>query len=98
MPSPWPQCCVLGLALRLLYLYSPYLDAHGWRQVDTAAIARNFYEGSLNPLYPRVDWGGADGRVESEFPLVPWLVALAARLVGFHDWLGRLVVICFPSD
>lgn len=86
---------VVGLALRLLYLSSPYLDAHGWRQVDTAAIARNFYEGSLNPLYPRVDWGGADGRVEAEFPLVPWIVALAARLFGFHDWLGRLVVVAF---
>ena len=94
----WPALAVLlalGAALRLLYLFNPYLDAHGWRQVDTAAIARNFYDGSLNPFYPRVDWGGVNNAVETEFPLLPWLIALVARVVGFHDWVGRLIVVAF---
>jgi 4-amino-4-deoxy-L-arabinose transferase-like glycosyltransferase len=85
----------LAAALRTLYLSNPYLDAHGWRQVDTAAIARNFYEGSLNPFAPRVDWGGADGRVETEFPLVPLMAALAGRVFGFTDVIARLPVIGF---
>src|SRR4051812_7387696 len=85
----------LGLALRLLYLTGPYLDAHGWRSADTAAIARNFYERSMNPLRPMVDWGGRAGYVETEFPLVPYLTAILYKLFGFHDWLGRLVVIVF---
>ena len=94
----WPALVVLlafGAALRLLYLNTPYVDAHGWRQIDTAAIARNFSEGSLNPFYPRVDWGGAEGIVESEFPLVPWILACLSRVLGFHDWLGRLLGIAF---
>lgn len=86
---------ILAAALRLLYVTTPYLDGHRWRQVDTAAIARNFYEGSLNPLTPRVDWGGADGRVETEFPLVPLLAAVLARGFGFRPAIGRLPVILF---
>ena len=67
---------LLGIGLRLLYITSPLLDAHRWRQIDTAVMARYFYEDSLNPLYPQVNWGGARGYVESEFPLVPFIAAL----------------------
>ena len=97
-PRFWiPLALILafGGVLRLHHVGDPFLDAHRWRQVDTAAIARNLYEGSLNPLYPSVDWGGPVGHVEAEFPLVPWFVALAYRLFGFHEVLGRLVVIAF---
>ena len=40
----------LGAALRLFHLDAAFLDTHAWRQLDTAAMARNFYEGSFIPL------------------------------------------------
>ena len=51
----------LGAALRLYHVTAPFLDAHAWRQLDTAAMARNFYEGPFFPLDPMVDWGGRSG-------------------------------------
>ena len=65
----------LGAALRLYHVTAPFLDAHAWRQLDTAAMARNFYEGPFFPLDPRVDWGGRSGYLEAEFPLVPAVIA-----------------------
>ena len=67
---------LLAAALRLLYVDAPLLDAHRWRQVDTAFMARAFYEGGINPFRPEANWGGAHGYVESEFPLLPAIVAV----------------------
>ena len=83
----------LGAALRLYHVTAPFLDAHAWRQLDTAAMARNFYEGPFFPLDPRVDWGGRSGYLEAEFPLVPAVIAVLYRLFGLHEILGRLLVI-----
>ena len=77
----------LGAALRLFHLDAPFLDTHAWRQLDTAAMARNFYEGSFFPFDPQVDWGGRQGYLEAEFPLVPAVIALVYRVAGFH--VGR---------
>ena len=49
---------LLGLALRLRGLHDPILDHPGWRQGDTAAIARNFATLDLNPLHPQTDYDG----------------------------------------
>ena len=67
---------ILGASLRLLWVRAPLLEAHRWRQVDTAAIARNLYEGPFNVFRPQIDWGGRNGAVESEFPLLPAMVAV----------------------
>jgi 4-amino-4-deoxy-L-arabinose transferase-like glycosyltransferase len=83
----------LGAALRLFHLDAPFLDSHAWRQLDTAAMARNFYEGSFIPFDPQVDWGGRDGYLEAEFPLVPAVIAVVYRVAGLHDTLARLVII-----
>jgi len=83
----------LGAALRLYHVTAPFLDAHAWRQLDTAAMARNFYEGPFFPLDPRVDWGGRNGYLEAEFPLVPAVIAVLYQLFGLHEILGRLFVI-----
>jgi 4-amino-4-deoxy-L-arabinose transferase-like glycosyltransferase len=82
-----------GAALRLYHVTDPFLDAHAWRQLDTAAMARNFYDGPFFPLDPRVDWGGAHGYLEAEFPLVPAVIAVLYRLFGVHEILGRFVII-----
>ena len=85
----------VALALRLLYITAPLLDAHRWRQVDTAAIARTFYEERFNPLRPEANWGGAQGAVESEFPLLPALAAALYTAFGPNEVWGRLVVVAF---
>ena len=84
---------LLGGLLRLYHLNDSFLDAHAWRQLDTAAMARNFYEGPFLPLDPRVDWGGRNGYLEAEFPLVPAVIAVVYRVAGLHEVLGRLVII-----
>jgi 4-amino-4-deoxy-L-arabinose transferase-like glycosyltransferase len=86
---------LLGLCLRLFSITSPLLDAHGWRQIDTAAMARYFYQDSLNPLYPQVNWGGPHGYVESEFPLVPWIAALLYHAFGPDEVWGRATSVAF---
>ncbi|HXW03718.1 MAG TPA: glycosyltransferase family 39 protein [Vicinamibacterales bacterium] len=86
---------LLGIVLRFISISTPLLDAHGWRQIDTAAMARYFYEDSLNPLYPQVNWGGRHGYVESEFPLVPWIAALLYHLLGPEDIWGRVTTVAF---
>lgn len=79
------------LALRLSIAWMPLAGVHAWRQCDTAAVASNFAAESMNPLLPRVDWrGDGPGLVEMEFPLLPWVVAVAYRVVGVHDAVGRI--------
>ncbi len=83
-----------GLALRCLWFDAPFGDAHRWRQIENLSIAWIFANDSLNPFYPQAIWGGLrDAYVEMEFPLVPFVLALAWRLFGEHDGFGRLVGI-----
>src|SRR5262249_45579327 len=84
---------VLGAGLRLLWVQAPLLEAHRGRQVDTAAIARNLYEGPFNVLRPQVDWGGRDGSVEAEFPMLPAMAAGLYELFGPQEYLGRLISV-----
>lgn len=93
LPLIW--ILLVAAALRLPYVNAPLLDAHRWRQVDTAQMARFFYEDGFDLLHPRVNWGGAHGYVESEFPLVPALAALLYRALGPDEVWGRVVVILF---
>jgi Dolichyl-phosphate-mannose-protein mannosyltransferase len=86
---------LVAAGLRLQYITAPLLDAHRWRQVDTAAVARAFYEGPMNPLKPEANWGGAHGYVESEFPLLSLLVSVLYKLFGVSETWGRLVVVVF---
>lgn len=63
-----------------------------WREADTGAIARNFYEEDMNVFYPRIDWRGAGpGYVEAEFPFQSWLGAGLYSIFGYHEWLLRLI-------
>lgn len=89
-----PLALVLLLALlpRLHHVTFPVEGWHGWRQADTAAIARNFHDGGLDFFHPQVNHGGSGPRwVDTEFPLYPYAVALVWRLFGVHDGWGRLL-------
>lgn len=77
-----------GVAIRLYLVDEPL---SGVRMTDTAALARNFHEESMNLFYPRVDWrGSTPGFVESEFPIYSYVIAALYRVLGVHDWIGRL--------
>ena len=88
---------VLGLVVRLFEVGEPLIDKQAWRQADTAAIARNYFEEGYELLWPRVDWRGAtSGYVEMNFPLYPFLVSVLYGLWGeANDSLGRLLSSLF---
>jgi len=86
---------LVGLGFRLLYVTMPLAEAHRWRQITNADIARNFYEGSFNLLYPRVSWGGYDNAVGMEFPLLHALLAAVYRAAGEVEIVTRLIPIAF---
>ena len=89
-----PVVILLGTILRLFHIEGPPNDHHWFRQYDTAAIARNYAEGSMAFLYPQVDWRGeSPGYVESEFPAYSYLVALLYRAWEPQEWLARALNI-----
>lgn len=95
LPLPLVIILLVAAALRLLYIGAPLLDAHRWRQVDTAQMARFMYEDGFNLLWPQVNWGGERGYVESEFPLLPALTAVLYHVLGPDEMWGRLIVVAF---
>ena len=58
-------------------------DWQGWRQADTAQIARNLVDEEPDPLRPRIAWrGDGPGYVETELQLYPAIVAALATVTG----------------
>ena len=88
---------VLATILRLLWIHTPLIDDHRWRQADTAAMARNLSEHGFDIFYPEVDWGGPHGYVESEFPLMAAIVGVTFKIFGQEDYYGRLVSVAFST-
>ena len=93
----------IALIPRLYNINSPIIGVHAWRQADTAAIARNFYETQLaHPgftnlwrlFYPQVDWGGG-GYAETEFPIYPAIVSGIYHLTGDRIVCARLASVLF---
>lgn len=85
----------LALAFRLVYVTTPLIDGHSWRQITNADIARNLAQGSFDLLHPPVNWGGRDGYTGMEFPLFHALVALLYRVFGEAEIWARLTSIVF---
>lgn len=82
---------IIGAVLAgIPHLSDPLVGHHHIRLTETASIARNFYEGSMNILYPQINWGGSGpGYIEEAFQLYAFLVALLYKLFGTHEALGR---------
>lgn len=83
----------LALVLRVWRLDVPYVDAHSWRQVTNADIARHFATSTLDLFHPQVSWGGKDGVVGMEFPLLQWMTGLIWRVTGESEPIGRLIAV-----
>ncbi|MDH6099267.1 glycosyltransferase family 39 protein [Anabaenopsis sp. FSS-46] len=93
-----PVLFLLGIALsvRLYNINSPIIGIHSWRQADTAAMARNFYENGFNLFYPQIDWGGnSPGYCETEFPIYSFIVSIFYKFFGVHELFGRLISVTF---
>jgi hypothetical protein len=78
---------LLGISLRMININNPLVERGGWvRQADTAAIARNFYDGNFNILYPQIDWRGtSSGYVECEFQFFTFIIALLYKIFGVKE-------------
>ena len=81
---------ISGFLTRLINITQPLLEVAGWRQCDTAAIARNFYYNGMNIFYPQILAGGATNGIigETEFHIYPFTVALLYKIFGVHEFLG----------
>ena len=87
---------LLAVAIPLLTVTQPFIDKWSWRQSDVAAIARNYTAPNSHFAYPRIDWaGGAPGYVGTEFPILPYLAGASYRILGIHEWIGRIESLIF---
>ncbi len=87
---------LLALALRLKGIHDPILDHPGWRQGDTASIAKNFATLQYNVLYPQTNYNGPPPNyVELELQIVPIVAATFYKVVGVHEVIGRLTTLAF---
>lgn len=87
---------LVALALRLHGIHDPLLDHPGWRQGDTAAIARNFARLRYNILFPQTMYNGPPPNyVELELQIVPFLAATLYKVFGIHEIFGRLIGVAF---
>ena len=72
------------------------LDHPGWRQGDTATIARNFARLQFNIMYPQTSYNGPPPNyVELELQIVPFIAAALYKLFGIHEIFGRLLTLAF---
>lgn len=87
---------ISAIAVRCWKLDAPFYDQWSWRQCDVAAIARNYSENGYRFAYPQIDWAGDQpGFVGTEFPILPFTVAIAYRFLGVHEWIGRVQTLLF---
>jgi uncharacterized membrane protein (GlpM family) len=82
---------ILAVAVRLIGINQPYIDNWSWRQSDVAAIARNYFQGGFHFAHPQIDWAGDQpGYVGTEFPVLPFFAAICYKILGVHEWIGRV--------
>ncbi len=87
---------LLALGLRVGGIGNPIMDHPGWRQGDTAAIARNFAQRQFDIMYPQTTYNGPPPNyVELELQIVPFLAAALYKLFGVHEIFGRLISLVF---
>jgi hypothetical protein len=87
---------LVALVLRIHGIHDLILDHPGWRQGDTAAIARNFARLRFNIMYPQTLYNGPPPNyVELELQIVPFLAASLYKVFGVHEIFGRIVALIF---
>lgn len=93
----WPFILLLFIVIpfRIYHLNYPLLDAHFFRQTQTATFALNFYKNGINLFQTELDILGIEKEkfLTLEFPLYEAIVALLYKLFYIADFWGRLVSI-----
>lgn len=91
----------LYFVLHIPFINLPPTGNHVWRQSNSLAIAKNFYEEGMNILEPKIDKRYAgNGVTGTNFPLYEWVLAVNYKIWGFnhsvHRWYAMLLTfICF---
>lgn len=90
---------VFFFLIRMYGITNPPLEvAHNWRQTTGTMVTRNFYEGSSNILYPRIDFAGEKtGITGMEFPVLNYIDYLVSEVFGYQHWYGRLINLIVSS-
>lgn len=94
---------IVAFVLRLYKINIPLADLHSWRQVDTAAVARNFVNDGFDLLHPRYDdLSNVQSGIENpkgyrmvEFPIYNAIFAYCYKVFPFltlEVW-GRLISV-----
>jgi len=96
---------IIALFFRLYKINIPLADFHSWRQVDTAAVARNFLRFGFDLFHPRFDdlssiqsgKENPEGFRMVEFPLYNAIFAFLYKVFPFFslEVFGRLTSIFF---
>src|SRR3989442_1395146 len=69
------------------FLKLPPCGPHVWRQCNTLAVTRNFFEEDMNIFKPRVDQRlDGDGVTGMQFPLYEFVAASLCKITGYHEW------------
>lgn len=91
---------LLAMGLRLYHVGALPLGRHDWRQSDTAAVARNFYEHGYRFLQPEVDWGAmrrdsppGPTAAGMEFPVYQFTTALLYGVFGVNVVWARILSV-----
>jgi len=87
----WIAMALLSLGMHWQHLRKDLISIHVWRQTQTQATVRAFYEEDMHILHPRRDErGDGDGIFLMEFPLMQWTVAAIWHLTGPQLWVSRI--------
>ncbi len=92
---PTKYFLLLGIGLYLI-LHLPFVNLpptgnHVWRQSNSLAIAKNYYEDGLNIIEPKIDkrYDGS-GVTGTNFPLYEWVLAVNYKIWGFSHAVHRM--------
>ena len=90
---------LLFFVIRLIGITNAPLEmGHNWRQALTNMITRNFYEGGVQMLYPKIDIAGNQtGILGSEFPIFNYITYLFSSVFEYEHWHGRLINLIISS-
>ena len=86
---------VISLPYRFYHITYPILDAHNFRQTQTATIALNFYKNGINLFQSELDIFGLGVKryLTLEFPLYEALVSIFYRTLFFSEIWGRMLSV-----
>lgn len=89
---------VLNILIHLPFINLPPCSIHVWRQCNTLAVARNFYEEDGNILKPRVDRRfDTNGVTGMQFPAYEWVLSKIYSLTGEEYYSHRLFSLLLIS-